>query len=428
MIGTVLQDALVAAKLQAKARSEVQSELLGNRVQQAVSQTLVRVLVNMYRNRRLDTRLDRERNVRVALDRAATEVVDDFVTTATNTAIAAYEAEVAVFMDLLPMELIAKASGVAVPDYMTEAQLPEMRVSPSTPVARVIVPEKYRQRFGELVFPTLNRSFVREVLEHRFVEAGPHWRDRLMGEISDDRRSGVIDTVAAAIQNGESEQELALSLESVLRSGSAKSREISRRTLLWVHNQAARQAWEPLQRVIAGVMFVAVLDERTRDEHALRHGRVHWKDGRGPRDNPYRWDAFPVLPDAPWCRCTDAPVFDPPEEITPEEVQQFQSEKGPIPDPDSMIQWWNGASDGERIKHVGSRRYAAMAHRLQLQPMRYSHFVDPDTMRLLSASQIASESEKEFAERTRRVAAIVSARQVQFGRMRQLGFVRSVGN
>jgi len=105
---------------------------------------------------------------------------------------------------------------------------------------------------------------------------------------------------------------------------------------------------------VAGVMICAVMDERTRPEHAFRHGTIFsFSNGEIFHDDGVQ---FPRLPDAPNCRCTYVPIF----------YEDAQGDPdGPGSDAVGNIianfktyeQLWQEADERQRRRMIGSERY-----------------------------------------------------------------------
>jgi len=186
-----------------------------------------------------------------------------------------------------------------------------------------------------------------------------------------------------------------------------------------------REAWQPLGDLMVGVQLLAVLDERTRPEHATRNGTIFYKS---PTGNQRPISDLPNLPDAPNCRCWTSPVLEPPEELkSNKQLREALGNSQPagIPDPTTYDQWFSKADPGRRKIVVGVGRYASLQKRLRSEgvdrDLEWSDFIDSEG-RLLSTNYLLNESPLEREARKKIVATSIELRREMIRQVSAVGF------
>lgn len=421
------------------AKYEVRAERLGYRLGGRFSQEGLAALEQMYLSRRFVTSYDIRMETTRRLLLLAHELAIELGQSMRDTAIQASRDEANSLIAVMPIQFWAHFLGIALPGrvltwrYM-EAQgdedkppdIPEFSISIAAPwiSPAEITYDEYETAIRRLIFPPLTEAKLNEILNHAWAQTGDGWKERILRHVGQEAASSAINAIVESQAKGERWEVLRNKLIPILGGSEPKARELARRGVMWAANQGSKDAWQHVDDAIVGEMVIAILDDRTRPHHATRSGRVYWKSQYAPKGNQWRWEDRPRLPDEPWCRCTSIAVFNTPDNISKDDVKQLETEAGAIPDPTSMTEWWDQADEEERIAHVGLRRYAAMKERLgKNTPVRYSHFIDPDSGKIVKMAQIKDETQEQFAERTRRVAALIGHRAQQYRQMTKLGFI-----
>lgn len=171
----------------------------------------------------------------------------------------------------------------------------------------------------------------------------------------------------------------------------ASARRLVRTEIAALENKQLEKTFEVFDDVIAGYQIINPLDERTRPTHAIRAGRIYWKDER----KKYTASMRPSLPDAANCRCTYAPIL---RDIPPPELAKA------IPttaDPRTYAGWFNKQPDDVKRKVVGGARWDAMKDKAD-RPSWYDA-VDPKSGELINVAKLKGESEKQTLARRNRV-------------------------
>lgn len=229
------------------------------------------------------------------------------------------------------------------------------------------------------------------------------WEDRfasLSRLISDGR--AVLNQMIRGYADGENLQQLTKRIEPLVGGIKASARRIARTEGMRVAENMQRRSWEPLGDLMVGVQILAVLDERTRPEHATRNGTVYYKH---PKPGQKSIAQLPDLPDAPNCRCMSVPVMAPPEEIEsdPKVRAAFAEVKGVgVPDPETHEKWFSKVDQRRRMLVVGVSRYRTIEKLVVGRDPQWSDFINADG-ELLSVAQIKDES---IVERTVRKQAV----------------------
>ena len=264
-----------------------------------------------------------------------------------------------------------------------------------------------------ILFPPLPRDTVRAIVRAPNPQTGATWQERLT---TLSRKVGSPESLARALTTGialgEDLRDLTGRVDQVVGPLHGTSKMIARTEAIRVAEVANRQTWEPIEDIMAGVQIVAVLDERTRPEHAARNGRVYWKGGDPP------FEQAPQPPDAPNCRCTLVPVMKPPSEIATNPALQaaFQNAEGDFaPDPLAYDQWFRAASEPRRRLAVGSGRYSWMKSKVGRAP-EWGDFVTPEG-KLIPIDVLKRESD---------VVRLARRSDVQLMMRRQADYLRQV--
>ncbi len=126
------------------------------------------------------------------------------------------------------------------------------------------------------------------------------------------------------------------------------------------------------------------------------------------------------------CRCYASPLLAVPAEVENDPIVRAQFEnvhKDVIPDPGSYNQWWAFASDAEKRRSVGGRRYSIVAKRLASQGRvpEWEDFLDP-TGKLMPVQKLKRQTWKAWQNRRGKVAEMVAERERVMRQVAATGF------
>lgn len=119
------------------------------------------------------------------------------------------------------------------------------------------------------------------------------------------------------------------------------------------------------------------------------------------------------------CRCFLSPILAAPT-ISPAGLRTL--DRGPVPDPATMVDWY--AVQPERIQRqaVTSQRYSLVKDKIGSAP-QWADFIDPEDGELLTVSRLGQETQAETIARRVEVQKQMLARRADTLRVRQRGFV-----
>ena len=133
----------------------------------------------------------------------------------------------------------------------------------------------------ELIFPPPSPARSRELIEAP-DEQGFGFADRLEKLT---RKADDADRVASEISTGFSEgenlQELEKRIRPLVDGIKSSSKRVVRTEGLRIAERMQRETWEALGDTMQAVQILAVLDQNTRSHHALRNGRLHYREPTG---------------------------------------------------------------------------------------------------------------------------------------------------
>lgn len=269
--------------------------------------------------------------------------------------------------------------------------------------------EEYEDLIKETVIPPITRDRARQFIRSRNPATGETWEERMRGL---SRKIGDPNTVAtqlaAGISRGEGIPELRKRVDDIIGPLHGSSLRVARTEARRVAELANRESWSSMGDMLEGAQIVAVLDENTREEHALRNGEIYWVDGDPDIST------MPALPDEPNCRCIAVPVLKPPDEIVNDPVlaAEFQTAAGDsILDPAAYDSWFSRASEGRRKDAVGAGRYNFVKglNQAGIDP-DWTDFIGNDG-KLLTVKTLRKESPVDRADRKNAVAATLRRRE-----------------
>jgi len=277
------------------------------------------------------------------------------------------------------------------------------------------------------LFPPPSTDKTREYLTQP-DPGGLSWEERLR-KWEPSARQQILGELTQSISQAEDLRTLRKRLEPAVGGIRYKAQRIARTEGRRVAVRAQQATFDQLGDMLDGMQVLAVMDQWTRPEHALRHGRIYRRQEDGSFRDAASGDPLPELPDEPNCRCYASPVLKPPEEFLDDPAVRAtfkNASADTIPDPSAYSRWFDQADDRRRRLAVGTRRYNAMAGRLASlgQKPQWEHFVDPDSGKLLSTTQIRSESAADRETRRRAVEELILQRELLFKETARHGFVR----
>jgi len=201
----------------------------------------------------------------------------------------------------------------------------------------------------------------------------------------------VAEIIADGVEKGKSIEWITKRVKPHVQNYAASARRLVRTEIAALENKQLEQTFALFDDIISGYQIINPLDERTRPAHAIRAGRIYWKDGR----QKYKASERPELPDAANCRCTYAPILT---EKAPAELQ-----KGPKPDPRTYAGWFNNQPDEVKRKVVGAARWDAMKAKNK-RPSWYDA-VDPKTGGFMAPERIRKETPRSAQARRKKLKA-----------------------
>lgn len=164
--------------------------------------------------------------------------------------------------------------------------------------------------FGALLkrvlFPPPPKIKVDEILRSDRWPDRKEWPRRLREEGFSFNK--IVDQITVGYSQGEGIPDISKRLRPLVDNVRYRATRIARTESMRIGQTMQREAFDKVDDLIVGYKINAVMDERTRPEHAERNGRIYWKAGHG--DGGYEIGELPDLPDAPNCRCYATPIFE----------------------------------------------------------------------------------------------------------------------
>jgi SPP1 gp7 family putative phage head morphogenesis protein len=269
---------------------------------------------------------------------------------------------------------------------------------PAKQLAKLVLSDTQKDEVLQaILFPAPSKRLITQIL------AATGWEERfqsLSGLITNGR--ALLNQMIRGYADGENLQQIAKRVEPLVGGIKASARRIARTEGMRVAERMQRRSWEPLGDLMVGVQIIAVLDERTRPEHATRNGTVYYNS---PKPGQKSIAELPDLPDQPNCRCMSVPVMAPPAEIEsdPKVRAAFAEIQGVgVPDPATHEKWFSKVDQKRRMLVVGVGRYRAIEKLIGQRDPEWSDFINADG-ELLSVSQLQAES---IVDRTIRKQAV----------------------
>jgi SPP1 gp7 family putative phage head morphogenesis protein len=229
-------------------------------------------------------------------------------------------------------------------------------------------------------------------------------------------RTSILEQLTQGFSAGEGLSDLRARLKPLVGGANYKAQRIARTEGRRVAELAQQRVLQQAGDLIGAQEIIATLDENTRPEHALRHGKRYERQ----QDGLFRADDgtyLPDLPDAPNCRCYASPVLATPEELLndPAMAADFQNASADlIPDPAAYVNWFTAAEEPKRIAAVGVKRYRLAQKRLGRTP-EWTDFLDRDG-RLVPVARLRTESLADWEARRAGVEEVIRQREALLGR------------
>lgn len=273
-------------------------------------------------------------------------------------------------------------------------------------------PQTTREQAREIIESTLFPPPTEEQARQWLMTPtnGMTWDQRFDRYSSQDQQS-ILSELTTGISTGENVAGLRRRLMPLVNNETYRAQRIARTEGRRVSELAQQQIIQECGDLIAAQQIIAVMDQFTRPEHAIRNGKVYHRqaDGTFVADDG---QFLPDLPDEINCRCMSVPILEAPEEFLndPALRKEFVTATADaIPDPAAYSEWFARADTTARLHAVGVRRYAEMQRRLGREP-EWIDFVD-ENGKLLKPSQIRNEGEADRQARRERVAAVMAERE-----------------
>lgn len=278
----------------------------------------------------------------------------------------------------------------------------------------------------KILFPPPSQREVAEILARGVRDASgavTSWSERfdsLSGLISDKKLA--FSEIAYWYSQGESISGLKKRIKPLVDGVSASAQRVARTEGMRIAERMQRRSWDELGDMMVGVQVIAVLDERTRPEHATRNGIIYYKN---PKPGQKSMADLPDLPDAPNCRCMTSPVLSMPDELKndPEVRDSFRLDRLPgTTDAKTYDKWFAKADASKRKQVTGVARYNAVKEIAgsRRQP-DWIDFIDEDGQ-LLTISQLQNETAVERQARKQRIRELVKKRGTALRSVSSRGF------
>lgn len=277
------------------------------------------------------------------------------------------------------------------------------------PARKSMSEEEWEEKLAAYVFPPPDEESVSRWLDHK-GPGGLSWDERLRSW-EGQTRAAIRSELQQGISAGEGLRPLRARLRPLVDDATWKAQRIARTEGRRVGELAQQRAVQQAGNLIAAQQIVATLDERTRPEHAMRHGKQYDRRDDGSfiaADGEH----LPDLPDAPNCRCFASPVLSTPREFIKDPAlgaDFVNATADTIPDPAAYHDWFAAAEEPQRRAAVGSQRYRIVQARLEEDP-EWEDFLELDG-KLVSAKKLRRETVAQREARKAAVKRVIAQRQ-----------------
>lgn len=255
------------------------------------------------------------------------------------------------------------------------------------------------------------------------------WLNQLIQTAPVPSPEGLASALALGIASGKSNREVAAELRPIFDGSRTRATRAARTYGLYVSNAVQHETHEQLGDMVVGYQVHSVGGENARHNHALRSGRIYY---RNPAPGQPSFAQMPSAPldrdDPPYteaglahnCRCWMSPVLEPLERI--QSAPQFTDpqQSAAIIEPATYVDWWNQAEPRRQRIAVGARRYATATQALG-RPPQWEELIDTDG-RLLSPSALRDETLYDRTIRVQKVRQVVAANRKRLVEVARFGF------
>lgn len=166
--------------------------------------------------------------------------------------------------------------------------------APVEPLAKPVLLDTDKEEvMKRILFPPPSQREVAEMVGRT------GWADRFanLSKLITDKRA-LFGQLVTGYSDGENLKQLTKRVLPLVDDISASAKRIARTEGMRIAEQMQRKSWAPLGDMLEGAQIIAVLDERTRPEHATRNGTIYYAN---PKGNQKGMQELPDLPDAPNC-------------------------------------------------------------------------------------------------------------------------------
>jgi SPP1 gp7 family putative phage head morphogenesis protein len=305
-----------------------------------------------------------ERHTRLTM--LLNRTVDDLLQELSVALSAGRDAQQKAMAQALPSALLPVLLGrLSTPEQLLENEVAGLVPQPPRDRPEALTPAEARAKIAALALPPLPAKRVREIFKKRPLSTAQNTlADRLSQLLWTPRVISQIETgLVSGLASGENVDQLTKRIRGVTSSATYQARRIARtegrRTLERDHLERSTAA---LGDLVVGIMYTAVMDDRTRPEHAALHGTIFTKDEFGGfRDRQGR--LAPELPDGANCRCSYVPVLKEPDLPEPDRLAFETTTIRLVPDLPTYQQVWEQASVATRRRMIGATRYDLLRER-----------------------------------------------------------------
>lgn len=259
----------------------------------------------------------------------------------------------------------------------------------------------------KILFPTPKKKEVSQIVASGMRDgtgAIISWEDRfeLLSRLIIDKKLA-FNEIVYGFSQGENITQLRKRLDPLVGGIRASAQRIARTEGMRIAERMQRRAWDGLGDMMTGAQIIAILDERTRPEHATRNGTIYYKN---PGPGQKSMAELPDLPDEPNCRCMTSPVLEPPDELKSDPVvrKAFATTSKPgQTDPKTYDKWFAKADPGRRKMVIGVKRYNEVSKMVgKSRRPEWSDFIDEDG-NLLTLYSLQNETSVERQARKQRI-------------------------
>ena len=329
-----------------------------------IRESLATLAPALVRVARTSSPADRSRRLDELVDRRLEQITSAIAAAMADGREAARDAIMAAVPDALIPELLGKL--LPAPEPLLEGLIEDLGLSNDldrlttgavSKGQKSLTKAQAREQIAKLMLPPIDRKTLSGTFKNRKPGAAP-LKERLSSNIwTSQAKTQIQSQLVTGLASGEPVESLTKRIRSSTSAIAWKARRVARtegrRALERDHLDRSLSA---LGDMVQGLMIQAVMDDRTRPEHAARHGTIY----RRRPDGSYRDDSgrlAPDLPDAPNCRCTMVPVLEEPDLSEPARRAYETATDKLVPDLPTYEEVWEQATVSQRRKMIGASRY-----------------------------------------------------------------------